>query len=289
MLLDQLIIGLTLGSIYSLVAVGFSLVFRTVGLLNFAHPEFMMFGALLGFSLSAQLKLPLSLAFPAAALGAGLLAVGIERIGITPIRRRQGPLPNQIIATLGWSAVLSNGAMIVWGPYPLAYPRPLLGRGFRLGNVLVSYENLLILVSAVAVMVLLYFFFRTTRVGYAMRASADDEEAAMVMGIHPSRVVSWGFFLSGALAGLAGVYVGTLYYASFDMGAFGLRTFAAAVLGGFGDVVGATFGGLALGMIDVVGSSYFPSGYRDVVAFTVVILILLVRPYGLLGKARRIA
>jgi branched-chain amino acid transport system permease protein len=289
MLLDQLIVGVTLGSVYSLIAIGFSLIFRTTGLLNFAHPEFMMAGGLIGYTLTTQLDLPLDLAIPLASVGSGLLAVAVGKIGIAPIRRRSASLPNQIIATLGWAAVLSNGAMILWGPFPLAYSRRFPGGVLRIGDVPVSPEKVAILFLAVAAMAGLHFFFRVTRVGCAMRASADDEEAAMAVGINPSVVIDWGFFLSGALAGLAGMFIGMLFFASFDMGTFGLRAFAAAVLGGFGDVVGAAFGGILLGIIDVLGSSYLPSGYRDTVAYGVLIVILLLRPYGLLGRAKRVA
>ena len=278
-----------MGAIYSLIAIGFSLTFRIIGLLNFTVPELMMAGAMFGFSLATSLKLPFYLVAPLAALGSGVLGFLIERFGISPIRRRKGPLANQIIATIGWAAVLSNTAMIIWGPLPMAYPNQSTGSAFHIGDIPISNENLIILASAVGVMILLHLFFQTSRIGYAMRACADDEEAAMIVGISPAKVTSWGFFLSGSLAGLAGVYIGTIFYASFDMGSFGLRAFAAAVLGGFGNIVGATFGGFVLGLIDVVGSYYFPSGYRDVVAFTTVILLLLIRPYGLLGKARRIA
>lgn len=289
MLLDQLVVAITMGATYSLIAIGFSLTFRTMGLLNFTIPELMMAGAMFGLTLATSFKLPFYLVAPLAALGSGVLGFLIERYGISPIRRRKGPMANQIIATIGWAAVLSNIAMIVWGPVPMAYPNRLAGSAFRIGNIPLSYENLIILVSAVAVMILLHLFLQTSRIGYALRACADDEEAAMIVGISPAKVTAWGFSISSALAGLAGVYIGTLFYASFDMGSFGLRTFAAAVLGGFGDIVGATFGGFVLGLIDVIGSYYFPSSYRDVVAFTLIILILLIRPYGLLGKARRIA
>lgn len=289
MLLDQFAVALTMGATYSLIAIGFSLSFRTMGLLNFTVPELMMAGAMFGFSLATSLNLPFYLVAPLAALGSGFLGFLIERYGISPIRRRKGPLANQIIATIGWAAILSNTAMIVWGPLPMAYPNRFTGSAFHIGNVPISYENLIILTSAVAVMILLHLFFQTSRIGYAMRACADDEEAAMIVGINPAKVTAWGYSLSGSLAGLAGVYIGTLFYVAFDMGSFGLRTFAAAVLGGFGDIIGATFGGFVLGLIDVIGSYYFPSSYRDVVAYTIIILILLIRPYGLLGRAKRIA
>lgn len=289
MLLDQLAVALTLGATYSLIAIGFSLTFRTTGLLNFAIPELMMIGAMLGLSLSLAAAIPFYLVAPLAALGSGMLAVLIEKVGIAPIRRRKGALANQIIATIGWAAILSNAAMIIWGPLPMAYPNPFAGSAFHLGSIPISYEHLIILTSALAVMVLLHVFFKYTRVGYAMRACSDDHEAAMLVGIRPARIAAWGAFLSGSLAGLGGVYIGTLYFVSFEMGSFGLRTFAAAVLGGFGDIIGATFGGFVLGLIDVTGSYYFPSSYRDVVAYTIIILILLVRPHGLLGKARRSA
>ncbi len=287
MLFDQVIIGLAIGASYSLIGIGFSMMFRSIGLLNFAHPHFMMIGAMVGYSLAVSLGFPMWIVVPGAAVAAGLVALGVEVFGLTPLRRRGSPQVNQIISTIGWGIILSNAAMLLWGPYPLAYPQNLSGKTFYLGAVQLSTQNALIFGTGIVVMLLLQGFYSYTSMGLAMRATADDPEIAMLMGVKPDLVRRMTFFLSGALGGVAGAFIGSLFFASFDLGTFGMRAFSASVLGGFGNVIGAMFGGLALGVIETLGATYISSAYKDVIAFGLVILILLLRPDGLFNFGRR--
>jgi branched-chain amino acid transport system permease protein len=289
--LTQLVLGLTLGSVYSLIAIGFSLTYRSIGLLNFAHPEFMMVGAMIGFSLT-RLGLPFPLAIPVAALGGGLIAVAVDLLSIRWITRRRAAEANRIIATIGWGSVLTNAALLLWGPAPLAYPADsgsVLSRPIDLAGATVTVQNLVIFATGVALMLAFHLLLRRSRLGYAIRATADDPEAAAMSGIRLERVEVWTFALSGVLGGIAGVFVGALFFASFNLGSFGLRAFAPAVLGGFGDVVGAMVGGLAFGLIETFSTTYLGNGYQDVLAYGIVILILVLRPNGLFGSRRRAA
>ncbi len=286
MFFEQLIVGLTVGATYSLIAIGFSLIFRAAGLLNFAHPDTMMIGAMVGYTVTTR-GWPLPMAVVVGALASSVAAVVVDQTAISPIRRRRGPIINQIIATLGWSIILANAAMLIWGPHPIAYPPTLAGVMWKVSGVPIALQNVFILGAGVLIMFLLQLFFKRARLGYAMRATADDPETALLMGIDTRRILTATMVLAGALAGMAGVFIASLFYASFDLGTFGLRTFAAAVLGGFGDVVGAMLGGLILGVAETLGAAYFASAYRDVIAFGIAILVLLVRPHGLLGRGRR--
>ncbi|MBI3091668.1 MAG: branched-chain amino acid ABC transporter permease [Candidatus Tectomicrobia bacterium] len=286
MLLGQIVYGLVIGSIYSLIAIGFSMVFQAIGLLNFAHQEFMMLGGLIGYTLAVTLNLPAPLVVLLAGLGAGCIAVAIEKVGISPIRHRGGAEINLIIATIGWGIILSNAAMLTWDAYPLGYPQRFQGKPLNLGGISIVPQNLVILGAGILLMILLQLFFKRTWTGQSMRAAAEDSPTAALMGIDTDRTVSWTFFISGALGGIAGVFVSSIFYASFEMGLIGLRCFAAAVLGGFGNIVGAMFGGLILGIIETLGATYISSAYKDVIAYGIVIVILLIRPTGIFAARR---
>ncbi|HYF94000.1 MAG TPA: branched-chain amino acid ABC transporter permease [Symbiobacteriaceae bacterium] len=284
---DQLVVGLTLGATYALIAIGFSLVFRSVGLLNFTHPEFMMMGAMVGLTVTSRYNLSPIFAILASGLASGLLALLVERTAIAPIMKRQGQRINQIIASLGWATVLTNAAMLIWGPQPMAYRHTFGGTVWKIGSVPVAAQHVFILSSSLVLMVALQLFFKYTRLGLAMRATADDSTMALLTGIETRHIVSATFFLSGSLAGMAGVLIGSLFYASFDLGQYGLRALSAAVIGGFGDPVGAVLGGFVLGVVETLSGTYVSSAYRDAMAFAIAILVLLVRPYGLVGRRRR--
>lgn len=284
---EQLIVGLTLGATYALIAIGFSLVYRSVGLLNFTHPEFMMLGAMVGLTAMTQLGLPRLPAILVAGVAAGLVALLVEQTAIATIIRRQGPRINQIIATLGWATVITNAAMLLWGPFPMAYPHNAGAASWKIGSVTIAQEHLFILGSSLVLMALLQLFFRYTRLGLAMRATSDDSTMAKLVGIETRHILSATFFLSGSLAGMAGVLIGSLFYASFDLGQYGLRALGAAVMGGFGDPTGAMLGGLLLGVVETLSSTYISAAYRDALSYAIAIAVLLIRPNGLLGRGRR--
>jgi branched-chain amino acid transport system permease protein len=280
--LGQVVFGLAIGSIYSLIAIGFSMIYRATGLLHFAHPDLMMIGGMVGYTLASRTHLPLPLLFVCSGLAVALLSALIDRVGFRALRRRQAHL-NLIIATIGWSIILVNLALFVWGTAPLSYPEPYLPRGIAVGGLVIVPQNLAMLgVGGVAMLALQLFFSRTVT-GQALRATAENPVAAQLMGIRVERMMSLTFLLSGFLAGGAGVLVASIVYANFDLGLIGIKSFAAAVLGGFGHVAGAMAGGLILGLAETMGAFYVSSAFKDIIAYTLLILILLVRPNGLFG------
>ncbi len=281
----QVIFGLAIGSIYSLVAIGFSMIFRATGLLHFAHPDLMMIGAMIGYTVATRTHAPLLGVFVVAGVGVAILSAAIDRIGFRPLRRK-GSLVNLIIATIGWSIVLVNIAIFVWGTEPLAYPQQYLPKGTRVAGLVVVPQNLLMLAVGVVAMAGLQLFFSRTRVGQALRATAENPTAARLMSIPVDRMMTLTFLLSGFLAGGAGVLVASIVYANFDLGLIGIKSFAAAVLGGFGQIGGAMVGGLVLGLIEALGAFYISSAFKDLIAYALLILVLLVRPTGLFSTGR---
>jgi branched-chain amino acid transport system permease protein len=280
-----LVFGLAIGSIYSLVAIGFSMIYRATGLLHFAHPDLMMIGGMIGYTLATRTSLPMPVLFVGSGLGVAVLSWLIDRFGLRPMRRR-GALLNLIIATIGWSIILVNVALFVWGTAPLSYPPAYLPKGREIVGIVIVPQNLAMLAVGLAAMVLLQLFFTRTVIGQALRATAENPVAAQLMGIRVERMMTLTFLLSGFLAGGAGVLVASIVYANFDLGLIGIKSFAAAVLGGFGQVGGAMVGGLVLGLVETIGAFYVSSAYKDIIAYTLLILILLVRPQGLLGAGR---
>lgn len=280
----QVIFGLAIGAIYSLVAIGFSMIFRATGLLHFAHPDLMMIGAMIGYTVATRTHMPLLAVFVVSGAAVAILSAAIDRVGFRPMRRK-GAVENLIIATIGWSIVLVNVAIFVWGVAPLAYPQQYLPKGTRIGGLVIVPQNLLMLAVGVVAMLGLQLFFRT-RVGQALRATAENPTAAQLMGIKVERMMSLTFLLSGFLAGGAGVLVASIVYANFDLGLIGIKSFAAAVLGGFGQIGGAMVGGLLLGLIESLGAFYISSAFKDLIAYSLLILVLLVRPTGLFSSGR---
>jgi branched-chain amino acid transport system permease protein len=281
----QVIFGLAIGSIYSLVAIGFSMIFRATGLLHFAHPDLMMVGAMVGYTLATRTEMPLLALFVASGACVAVLSAAIDAVGFRPMRRK-GALINLIIATIGWSILLVNVAIFVWGTAPLAYPQRYLPKGTRVAGLVIVPQNLLMLAVGVVAMVALHLFFTRTRTGQALRATAENPVAAQLMGIKVERMNSLTFLLSGFLAGGAGVLVASIVYANFDLGLIGIKSFAAAVLGGFGQVGGAMVGGLLLGLIETLGAFYISSAFKDLIAYALLIVVLLARPTGLFGAGR---
>jgi branched-chain amino acid transport system permease protein len=286
-LVQQLVYGITIGSVYALIALGFSIVFQTSGLLNFAHQEVVMVGGLFGYTLLAHAGLAFPYAVVGVVLGCALLSFLMERTFIEPIRVRSGSRINMVVATIGVGIVFNNLAIMIWGAYPLSYPHGPSEQPLRLGNISISPKHVLILAASFAAMILLQFVLKRTRVGLALRAAAGDPSTAQLMGIPIDRITAVSFALSGALAGLAGVLIGSLYYASFEMGAAGLKSLSAAVLGGFGSLPGAVLGGLLLGIVEALGATYLRADLNDFLVYGILIIVLITMPNGLIGKAQR--
>jgi branched-chain amino acid transport system permease protein len=293
--LQQVINGLTIGSVYALIALGYTMVYGVLEMINFAHGDVYMVGSFLGLLVLAlmgpsaslvggSVALVLALTLLGAMAGCALLGVGIERLAYRPVRgtSRLGPL----IAALGVSLFLQNAAMLIVGTRPKAFPPLIEKHLYHVAGAVFTNLQVLILAASLGLMLLLDQFVRRTRWGRAMRAVAQDAEVASFMGVEVNTVVILTFLIGSVLAGGAGIMVG-LYYGIVDffMGYIaGLKAFTAAVLGGIGNLRGAMLGGLLLGLAESFGAGFIGAQWRDVIAFAVLITVLVFRPGGVLGE-----
>ncbi len=281
----QLLNGLVLGSIYALIALGYTMVWNILEFINFAHGEVYMIGAFVGLT-TVMAGAPLIVGFIAGAAAAALLGVLIERLAYRPLRGT--PKINLLISAIGVSIILQNLAQVIWGARPKVFPSPFLDASFQIAGININYQQIFIIGTALLLMVGLQFWIKNSMMGKALRGSAQDMEAAQLMGIPTNRIVSLTFAVGSALGAIAGILIGPLYLVYPTMGALaGLKAFTAAVLGGIGNIAGAMVGGLLLGTIESLAAAYVSSGYRDAIAFGVLILVLLFRPWGLLGRPTR--
>jgi branched-chain amino acid transport system permease protein len=299
--IQQIVNGLTLGAVYAMVALGYTMVYGIIQLINFAHGEVVMIGALVSFSvigalIEANTGLPGSMLVLAGALVAiptcVAVSVMMERVAYRPLRGAPRLAP--LITAIGISIILQHIAMMIWSRNPLAFPQILDNRVFRVGGATVTSVQLAIWATAITMMGLLSLMIYRTRLGIAMRATSQNPQVAGLMGIDINRVIAITFAIGAALAAIAGVMVGSYYgIAHYTMGALlGLKAFCAAVLGGIGNIPGAMLGGFLLGVVEALGAGYigdftnnwFGSNYQDVFAFIVLILVLVFRPSGLLGE-----
>ena len=273
--------GLSIGAVYALVALGFSIVFRTMGLVNFAHGDVLMIGAFLTvtFFLDAHLSFPLAVAI--VVLLTATLGFGFERV-LRPLERKD--LDLMLIGTIGFGIALEGAAVLIWGSQGRAVRTPISDTPIDIAGVTVRSYDVLILVLAAAVVVALYLFLERSKQGTAMQAAAMDHEAATAMGIDVPRCNGRAFAIGAGLAAIAGALVGPRLYVSAGMGAaVGIKGFAAAILGGFGNIPGAIVGGLALGLIEAFASGSKGS-YSEVITFVIFTAVIMVRPSGLLGE-----
>lgn len=285
-LLNYLINGLTQGSIYALVALGYTMVFGIIKLINFAHGELFMIGAFIGYYCILA-GMPFIVAMPIAMIGAGLVAVVIERLIYRPIRHA-GRIP-ALITALGISLFFQYAGQMIIGADPKAFPKSIENKIYQFGEVYLSTSQILIVTSTIVLMLFLYWLVNFTKIGKAMRATSYNMKAAELMGIDTNKIISFTFFVGAAFAGAAGVLVG-LHYGTVDpmMGMIpGLKAFVAAVLGGIGIIPGAVLGGLVLGVAENLVVGFWMATYRDAIAFAILIIILLFKPAGLLGVNRR--
>lgn len=301
--LQQILNGLVLGSVYALIALGYTMVYGILGIINFAHGEVLMIGAMVALSLMRLMSIiwptaPDLIVLVIVLIGAmsacALLSYSIERIAYRPLRNAPRLAP--LISAIGMSILLQTIAMIIWGRNPLTFkqllpstPVPILETGAT-----ITGKEIVIIGISFFTMLALLFLVNRTRLGRAMRATAENPQVAGLMGVNVNRVISITFMLGGALAALAGVMIATNYgSAHFYMGFIpGLKAFTAAVLGGIGNLQGAMLGGLLLGLIESLGAGYigeltggvFGSNYQDIFAFIVLIAVLVFKPSGLLGE-----
>jgi branched-chain amino acid transport system permease protein len=283
--LQQVINGLSLGFVYALIAMGYTMVYGIIGLINFAHGDIYMVGAYIGFFASTNLNLPFLPTLLIAMLGSALLGVLIEKIAYKPLRK--SPKLSLLITAVGMSLLLENGMRVFYSPNPQTYPDGLLPQHMiHVGSLSINNHQIyIILISIVLVFILQYIVFKT-KTGKAMRASSYDKDASALMGINVDSVISITFAIGSSLAGAAGVLVGILYSSIQPyMGIMpGLKAFVAAVLGGIGVIPGALFGGVLMGLAETFTKAYISSRLSDDIAFLILIIILIIKPAGLLGK-----
>ncbi|MDR1297474.1 MAG: branched-chain amino acid ABC transporter permease [Deltaproteobacteria bacterium] len=291
--LQQLSNGLTRGSIYALIALGYTMVYGVMKLINFAHGELFTLGAYFGYALLVTRGVGASLGPPLAIGVTMIMVVGLtalaghllERVAYRPLRHSDRLAA--VVSALGASIFLQNAIMLKWGAQYRAYGADLLPNVvFHIGSFNLPLVRVLVFVMAVAVMACLHLFIHRTRLGLAVRAAAIDQGAAKLMGIDVRRVIAVVFIIGPALGGLAGLLVG-LYYGqiNFNMGQlYGLKAFTAAIIGGIGNITGAMVGGMLLGLLEALGEGYVSSSWKDALTFVVLIMILVVRPTGLLPE-----
>ena len=283
-LLQIVIAGLAMGAVYALVALGYTLIWNAVSVVNFAQGDLVMVGAFVAVGwLATSLGLPMWLGLVLTLAAMAGLGFAMAWTIYHPLRN--APPLSAIVATLGLSMLLQNLAVLVWGPQPLSFAGPFGNATVTLLGAQIYLQYILILGVLLSLMLAQDVLFRHTSIGRAMRATAQDPEAARLMGIRTARIIALIFAYAALLAGLAGWLVAPLFYVSSDMGVnLSLRAFAATILGGFGSIPGALVGGLALGVIESAGSFYLSSEYIDVIAFGVLFAMLVFRPQGLFGE-----
>ena len=293
-IIDQIINGLTIGGIYALIALGYTLVYGILFMINFAHGEIFMFGSFGGFAALSYFvntgfatnhpALSMMAAFLAAIIISSILGAILERIAYRPLR--YAPRLAPLISAIGASIFLQNVMMLIIKARMQVYPDIFPEEFIDMGPVSISYFQIFIILGSVFLMIALFLFIKKTKTGKAMRAVAENKDAASLMGIDVNRIILITFVIGSALAAVAGVMVGVYYTQINHMMGFipGIKAFTAAVLGGIGNVVGAMLGGYFLGIAEALGVLIMPSEYKDVIAFSLLVLVLIFRPTGILGE-----
>lgn len=282
--LQQIINGLSLGSIYALVALGYTMVYGIIKLINFAHGDIYMIGAYIGFLCITYLHMPFLLALLCSMTLCAIIGVLIERIAYKPLRNATRIAA--LITAIGVSFFLQNATMLTMGSNVRSYPAVLSDAVIEVVGLRISHQQIYIFVITILLMCILQYIVKYTKMGRAMRAVSVDSDAARLMGVNVNQTISITFAIGSALAGAAGILVG-IYYGTINpfMGSIpGLKAFIAAVFGGIGIIPGAMFGGFAIGVIETLVVGYGSSLYKDAVVYAILILILILKPAGLLGK-----
>ena len=292
--IQQLINGLTLGSLYALIALGYTMVYGVIQLINFAHGEFFAAGGYMGVILLSYLTgiglfqtnpwICLILSFGLTMGYCAFLAMGVEKVAYKPLRKSSRL--SVLLSALGMSIFLQNALMITQGVFDKPYPMEFSQGGFQFGFITISYLQIVIFVLTIILLLGLNFLVFRTRIGMAMRATAQDKIMSSLVSISATRIISLTFALGAGLAAAAGIMQG-LYYGSvsYTMGFIpGIKAFAAAVLGGIGNITGAMIGGIVIGMVEVMGAGYISGEYKDVFAFIILIAVLYFKPTGIMGE-----
>jgi branched-chain amino acid transport system permease protein len=274
--------GLSNGMVYALVAVGFVIIYKASDVINFAQGEFLLLGAYLTFAFIAQVGMPWSVAVAATLAAALVVGLVVERLVLRPLIGE--PIISMIMVTIGLSSVLKALVQAIWGSAPKAFPGFLPSTPIDLLGVTITEDRLLTIGLAAGLLAALTLFFRHTRDGIAMRAIADDQQAALSMGISIRRVLAVAWAMAAAAAAVGGIMVANLVGVSHDVSYVGLRVFPVVILGGLDSVPGAIVGGAVIGLLESYTGGYIGEGLNLIVPFLVLIVVLMVRPYGLFGK-----
>ncbi len=289
--LQQLVNGLTIGSIYALVALGYTMVYGVLKLINFAHGDLVALSAYIGLVIMMQLAGALSpaaliiITFLATMVVIAAAGVILERTAYRPLRK--APRLSAVVSALGASLIIENGIMLIWGPMPKIYPANVIPNvNYDLGGVYVNLMQILVLIISFILMIGLYFFVNKTKLGTAMRACAIDQDAARLMGIDVDRVIVTTFIIGSALGAVGGLFIGMYYRGiTFNMGwIYGLNAFVAAIIGGIGNIPGAMLGGMLLGIFNALISGYLSSSWSLALTYVLLIVIMIIRPTGILGE-----
>lgn len=282
--LQQTINGLSIGGVYALIALGYTMVYGIIKLINFAHGEIFMFGAYVGMIAVMNFNMPIYLAFVIAMAVTALFGVIIERVAYKPLRKSSRTAA--LITAIGVSFLIQNGVLMIMGANIYAFPQVIPNKFFTVFGLRLNMLQLVIFATSIALMIILQFIVSKTKLGRAMRSVAVDKDAAALMGVNVDNVITITFAIGSALAAAAGIMVGLYYIKVFPFMGFtpGLKAFVAAVFGGIGIIPGAMIGGFAIGLIETYVAGYGSTLYKDAVVFIILILILLVKPSGLLGK-----
>jgi branched-chain amino acid transport system permease protein len=281
--LQHILSGIAIGCIYGLVALGFVLIYKATEVVNFAQGELMMIGAFVAYTFVVFLKLNYGVAFlftVAFMWGLGML---LDRLVLRPLVGE--PVFAIVMVTIGFGILARSVVSMIpgWGTDTLSFRTPFTEKTIKHGGLILSWEHLSIIILSVALVLALYCFFRFTRVGIALQATAQNQLAAVYMGISIKKVFSLTWAISAAVAGFAGILLSPITFVHMNMGFIGLKAFPAAVLGGFGSIPGAIVGGLIIGVTESLAGVYLPIGWKDIAAFLVLILVLMIRPEGLFG------
>ena len=288
-LVQQIVNGICQGSVYALIAIGYTMVYGIIKLINFAHCDIYMFGAYAGYFAVSVCRFGFSGTLVFAMVACAALGMLIERVAYKPLRN--SPKVTLFITTMGVELLLQNliKTNVLAGPNTKSFPEILPLTSYKLGSIIISNYQIIAVLTTLLLCIILQFIIKKTSVGRAMRATSFDMDAAALMGINTNRVISLTFALGSLLAGTAGVLVCMLYpKLTPAMGVMpGLKSFVAAVLGGIGIIPGAMVGGIIMGLIETLSKVYISSGLSDAIAFSILIIILLVKPDGLFGKNAR--